>query len=299
MYSLESDKSRQLAETIEHLQRTQLQLVQHEKMSALGNLVAGIAHEINNPVCFVSGNLEPCQTYLNDLFTLINLYQQKFPNPGAEIQEKIAAIDLEYLWKDLPKLLNSMMLGVDRILSISNSLRNFSRSDNEYKVPFNVHEGLDSTILILRHRLKANKAQSKIEVITDYGNIPLIECFPSQLNQVFMNLLANAIESLEDMHQGGDFQAITANPHRITISTTLLDDQHIRIRIADNGVGMTEETKQRIFDHLFTTKPVGRGTGLGLAIARQIILEKHGGTIEVNSVLGQGTEFDIILPVKA
>ncbi|BAZ28635.1 multi-sensor signal transduction multi-kinase [Cylindrospermum sp. NIES-4074] len=299
LYSLEREKSRQLEETIKHLQQTQIQLVQHEKMSALGNLVAGIAHEINNPIGFLSGNLEPCQDYFDDLFALINLYQQKFPNPGAEIQEKIKAIDLEYVSQDLPKLLNSMMLGVERIRSISTSLRIFSRGDNENKVLFNVHEGLDSTILILRHRLKAKKGYPDIEVITDYGDIPLIECFPGQLNQVFMNLLANAIDALEDLNQGRGFEDITTNPHWIKICTTLSDDQHIRIQIADNGVGMTEEIKQPIFDYLFTTKPVGRGTGLGLAIARQIVLEKHGGRIEVNSVPGQGTEFDIILPIRS
>lgn len=298
LYSLEKEKSCQLEETIEHLQRTQLQLVQHEKMSALGNLVAGIAHEINNPIGFLSGNLEPCQDYLNDLFALINLYQQKYPNPGAEIQDKIKAIDLEYVWQDLPKLLNSMMLGVERIRSISTSLRIFSRGDNENTVLFNVHEGLDSTILILRHRLKAKKGHPDIEVITDYGDIPLIECFPGQLNQVFMNLLTNAIDALEELNQGCSFEEIPAHPRWIRICTTLSDDQDIKIRIADNGVGMTEDIKQRIFDFLFTTKPVGRGTGLGLAIARQIVLEKHGGRIEVNSVLGQGTEFDIILPIR-
>ncbi|WP_086762564.1 ATP-binding sensor histidine kinase [Nostoc sp. 106C] len=288
----------QLEQTLQHLQETQLQLVQNEKMSALGNLVAGIAHEINNPVSFIAGNLDPAQNYVQDLFGLIDIYQEKLPNPDTVLKVKIKEIDLEYLREDLPKLINSMKLGVDRIREISTSLRTFSRADRDCKVAFNLHEGIDSTILILKHRLKPNQNRPAIEVVKDYGNLPPIECFPGQLNQVFMNLLANAIDALEESNTGRSFANIQVNPNQITIQTRLAEDeQHVLIQITDNGLGMTEEVKQKIFDYLFTTKPVGKGTGLGLAIARQIVVERHGGTLKVDSVLGQGTKFTIVLPI--
>ena len=195
-------------------------------------------------------------------------------------------------------LIRAMKDGGDRITSISKSLRTFSRADTDQKQKFNLHEGIDSTILILRHRLKANESRPAIEVVTEYGQIPAIDCFPGQLNQVFMNLLANAIDALEESSQGSSFEEIEANPNRITVRIGLEGDRHILITIADNGAGMTEEVKQKIFDHLFTTKAVGKGTGLGLAIARQIVVETHGGTIEVNSHQGKGTEFAIVLPVS-
>ncbi|WP_242038151.1 GAF domain-containing protein [Tolypothrix sp. FACHB-123] len=288
----------QLEQTLQHLQETQLQLVQNEKMSALGNLVAGVAHEINNPVSFIAGNLNPAENYVQDLFGLIDLYQENLPNPSEDIQAEIEAIDLEYLREDLPKLIDSMKLGVERIRDISTSLRTFSRADRDYKVPFNLHEGIDSTILILKHRLKPNQHRPAIEVVKDYGDLPLVECFAGQLNQVFMNLLANAIDALDESNIGRSFADIQTNPNQITIQTFLTEDkQHVLIRITDNGVGMTEEVKQRIFDYLFTTKQVGKGTGLGLAIARQIVVERHGGTLKVDSILGQGTEFTIMMPI--
>ncbi|GAA6617746.1 hypothetical protein NUACC26_035570 [Scytonema sp. NUACC26] len=268
-------------------------------MSALGNLVAGVAHEINNPIGFIAGNIDPAKEYVKDLFGLLALYQEKFPHPGQDIEDEIEAIDLEYLRQDLPKLIESMKLGVERIRNISNSLRTFSRSDKDYKVLFDLHEGIDSTLLILKHRLKANDDRPGINIIKDYGNIPQVECFPGQLNQVFMNLLANAIDALEEYNRGRRFEKITANPNCITIQTTMKDEQYIMIRIADNGIGMTEQVKQSAFDYLFTTKAVGHGTGLGLAIVSQIIVERHGGTIEVNSVLGQGAEFAIVLPISS
>ncbi|MBC1223631.1 AAA family ATPase [Nostoc sp. UCD121] len=287
-------QKQQLEQALQELQMMQLQLVQGEKMSALGNLVAGVAHEINNPIGFIAGNLEPAKDYVKDLFGLINLYQEKFPNPGSDIQDEIDAIDLNYLRQDLPKLLDSMKLGVQRIRSISTSLRTFSRADKDYKVPFDIHEGIDSTILILRHRLKANENRPAIEVVKNYGKLPLVECFAGQLNQVFMNLLANAIDALEQYNKERSLEAILANPNCITIQTCVADSgQHILIKIADNGVGMSSEIKQRVFDHLFTTKPVGQGTGLGLAIARQIVVEGHGGSLSCTSELGQGTEFVI------
>ncbi|MDF5709399.1 MAG: protein kinase [Nostoc sp. S4] len=287
-------QKQQLEQALQELQIMQLQLVQSEKMSALGNLVAGVAHEINNPIGFIAGNIEPAKDYVKELFGLINLYQQKFPHPGSEIEDEINAMDLNYLREDLPKLLESMKLGVSRIRSISNSLRNFSRADQDYKVPFDIHEGIDSTILILRHRLKANENRPGIEIVKDYGELPLVECFPGQLNQVFMNLLANAIDALEEYNIGRSLEEILANPNCITIKTCIAaDGNHVLIKIADNGVGMSPEVKQKVFDHLFTTKPVGKGTGFGLAIARQIIVEVHGGSLSCTSELGQGTEFMI------
>ena len=190
-----------------------------------------------------------------------------------------------------------MKVGCDRIRGISTSLRTFSRADKDYKVPFNIHEGIDSTILILKHRLKANEHRPAIEVVTDYGNLPQIECFPGQLNQVFMNLLANAIDALEESSQGRSFEEIEANPNCITVRIGLEGDRHIMITIADNGAGMTAEVKQRIFDHLFTTKAVGKGTGLGLAIAKSIVEETHGGKLSCYSAVGEGTEFAIEMPI--
>jgi predicted ATPase/signal transduction histidine kinase len=297
LYQQSQAYAQELERSLLDLQQAQLQIVQSEKMSTLGNLVTGIAHEINNPVGFISGNIEEATTTIKDVISHLKLYQEKLPNPGEEIEEDAEDIDLEYALEDLPKMLLSMKVGCDRIRGISTSLRTFSRADKDYKVRFNIHEGIDSTILILKHRLKANEHHPAIEVVTDYGNLPEIECFPGQLNQVFMNLLANAIDALEESNQGRSLEAIKANPHCITIRTSLSGDRHIKIQIADNGAGMTEAVKQRIFDHLFTTKAVGKGTGLGLAIARQIVVETHGGTINVNSHQGEGTEFEIVLPV--
>ncbi|MEG4208349.1 AAA family ATPase [Microcoleus sp. Pol7_A1] len=299
LYQQSQEYAQKLEFYLNDLKQMQLQLVQNEKMSALGNLVAGVAHEINNPVGFIAGNLEPAQDYIKDLFGLIDLYQKKLPHPDAEIVSEIEAIDLEYVRQDLPKLIDSMNLGVERIRSISTSLRTFSRADRDYKVPFNIHEGIDSTILILKHRLKGNDDRPEIEVVKQYGNLPAVDCFPGQLNQVFMNILANAIDALESSNQGRSFAEIKAKPNSITISSTQKKNQEwVTIGISDNGIGMNQEVKKRIFDHLFTTKIVGKGTGLGLAIARQIVVEKHGGELEVNSVLHQGTEFVILLPVK-
>lgn len=306
LYQQTQAYARQLEQTVadlrqaqDTLQGAQMQLVQAEKMSALGNLVAGVAHEINNPVGFLSGNLTPAQDYIQDLLGLIDLYHQQFPQPGEMILEEIDAIDLDYVREDLPKLLASMKVGIDRIRNISTSLRTFSRADKDYKVPFNIHDGLDSTILILKHRLKADDSRPAIQVTTHYDDLPPIDCFPGQLNQVFMNILANAIDALEDANAGRSFADIMNQPNRIDITTQLHEaEDAVSIQIYDNGVGMPPEVKQRIFDHLFTTKAVGKGTGLGLAIAHQIVTEKHGGAIAVESTPGQGTKFVIHLPIQ-
>jgi signal transduction histidine kinase len=290
-------RTAQLHQALEDLQQSQIQLVQNEKMSALGNLVAGVAHEINNPIGYVIGNVDAVQDAIADLFTIIDLYQQKYPHTDPDLTETLAEIDLDYLREDLPKLVRSMKEGGDRIKSISKSLRIFSRSDSENKQPFDLHEGIDSTILILRHRLKANEQRPEIKVMQQYQELPQIHCFPGQLNQVFMNILANAIDALDESSQGKSYETLEANPNQIVIKTAMQTDS-VQIAIADNGTGMPEAVKAQIFDHLFTTKPVGEGTGLGLAIAQQIITEKHSGAIAVTSQLGQGTEFIITLPLS-
>ncbi|MFZ4556943.1 MAG: sensor histidine kinase [Pseudanabaena sp.] len=296
LYQLSQKLAEQVAQKAAELQASQLQLIQSEKMSALGNLVAGVAHEINNPIGCVVGNVNAVQENIYDLFSLIDLYRQQFPQAGAEIDEKLEEIDLEYLRKDMPNLIRAMKDGGDRIKSISKSLCTFSRSDSVYKQPFNLHDGIESTILILRHRLKANEHRPDIEVIQDFGNLPLVDCFPGQINQVFMNILANAIDVFDEMALSVSFEYLKAHPQQIKIRT-ITDEKQVQIQISDNGKGMTEEVRSRIFDHLFTTKAVGKGTGLGLAIARQIVVEKHGGSLEVQSELGQGTEFCIRLAI--
>ncbi|WP_445243952.1 trifunctional serine/threonine-protein kinase/ATP-binding protein/sensor histidine kinase, partial [Microcoleus sp. S13_B4] len=297
--SQENARLYQQAQDYAHqVEQSQLQLVQSEKMSALGNLVAGVAHEINNPVGFISGNIHEAIAAVKDLTEYVELYQEKFPSPGEEIEEKAEEMEIEYILEDLPKMLNSMQVGCDRIQGISTSLRTFSRADKDYKIPFNIHEGIDSTILILKHRLKSNEQRPAIQVVKEYGNLPPVECFPGQLNQVFMNIFANAIDALEESNREQSFAKVKAQANCITIRTEMKSSEWVTIRISDNGPGISDEIKGHIFDHLFTTKGVGKGTGLGLAIARQIVVEKHGGTIEVNSVLTEGTEFTIFLPMK-
>jgi signal transduction histidine kinase len=295
-----TQRTTELVEVLQELQSSQMQLIQSEKMSALGNLVAGVAHEINNPIGFVHGNVNHIEEYSKYLLGLIKLYQQNFPQPGENIEAEIEAIDLEYLQEDLPKLIYSTQEGIKRIRNISTSLRTFSRADTEHPTKFNIHDGLDSTILILKHRLKADENRPAIEVIYNYGDVPQVECYAGQLNQVFMNLLANAIDALEELNKGKSFEEIQANPNLITIITELsLDNVSAIIRIKDNGIGMLDEVKGKAFEHLFTTKEIGKGTGLGLAIARQIIVDKHHGSIQVNSSPNGGTEFIITIPVEA
>ncbi|WP_239033183.1 PAS domain-containing sensor histidine kinase [Leptothermofonsia sichuanensis] len=292
-------KSQELEHALQDLQSAHLQMVQSEKMASLGNLVAGVAHEINNPVGFLNGSINNAREYIQDLLVHLDLYQQHHPNAAAPVQTHAEDIDLEFLREDLPKLLDSMTGATERIKSISTSLRTFSRADTEHKVYADIHEGMDSTLLILKYRLKANEFRPEIVVLKEYAELPLIECFPGQLNQVFMNILANAIDVFDEAAQTASFADLQAKPQTITVQTTLTPENVVEIRIRDNGKGMTGEVQARIFDHLFTTKGVGKGTGLGLAIARQIVVDKHGGRIDVQSELGQGTEFCIWLPIRA
>lgn len=282
------------------LRQTQMKLVQKEKMSSLGQLVAGIAHEINNPVSFVYGNLPHAQQYINDLLKLLHLYEIYTPHPSPEIQAYLEEIDLEFLKQDISKLLKSMQMGTERIRDIVRSLRIFSRLDEaEYK-PVDLHEGIDSTLMILRSRLKATNQRRAIEVVKDYGELPLVECYAGQINQVFMNLLANAIDAIDERIEDWEKNRNTGSQcfiPKIRIRTEVIDDYtNLVISISDNGVGMSEDVKNKIFDQFFTTKPIGKGTGLGLAIAYSIVVEKHRGTLNCKSKLGEGTEFVIVLP---
>ena len=369
----ERNKAEQLEMALQELRETQAQLIHTEKMSSLGQLVAGIAHEINNPISFIYGNISYSNQYIKDLLELINLYQQYYPTPEAEIQSHIEEIELGFVKEDLPKIMSSMQSGAERIRSIVLSLRNFARLDESEKKLVNIHDGINSTLLILKNRLNlvtglgtAVKSE-EIKVIKNYGDLPLVECYPGQLNQVFMNVLNNAIDALEisilsngwknqnkqlshtvlDMkkrsqtqskttlnisskftnknlqssleNSGHSRKALVVNSNEssnkildlakqknhgkdkkptIYISTQIVDDNLICIRIADNGLGMNEKISKQIFDPFFTTKPVGKGTGLGLAISYKIVVEKHGGNIQCNPALGEGCEFVSQIPVK-
>ena len=285
----------ELEEALDKLQRTQIQLVQNEKMSSLGQMVAGIAHEINNPVNFIYGNLVYAKEYCQDLFKLLKLYQHNYPQPIKQIQDCIQEIDFEFLEKDIPLILNSMKMGADRIQQIVVSLRNFSRLDEAEMKTVNIHEGIDSTLMILQSRLNQQNRRPEIAVIKNYSDLPLVECFAGQLNQVFMNILINAIDALEDTFVKN--KIVAKEVLKININTQQISQNSILISIRDNGCGIPEQIQQKIFDPFFTTKPVGRGTGLGLSIAYQIIIEKHQGKLRCISNPGEGTEFQIELPV--
>ena len=266
-------------------------------MAALGNLVAGVAHEINNPIGFLNGSIKNAEDYTQDLFEYLQVYQEQQP-PTEAIQESAEDVDLDFLLEDIPKYMKSMRGATERIKVISTSLRTFSRADMEHKVSANLHEGLDSTLLILKYRFKASEHRPAIEVIQDYGDLPKLECFPGQLNQVFMNILANAIDMFDEMALQTTFEELNTHPQKVTLQTAVAADQTaVEVRISDNGKGMSEAVKSRIFENLFTTKAVGKGTGLGMAIAHKIVVETHGGTIAVQSKPGQGSEFCIQLPL--
>ncbi|OYD99929.1 ATPase [Nostoc sp. 'Peltigera membranacea cyanobiont' 232] len=271
------------------LQQNYTRLIQNEKMAALGQLVAGIAHEINNPVNFIAGNLVHAIEYSQNILNLIRLYQQCYPEPEAEIKTAIAQIELDFLTTDLPRLLTSMEVGTRRIEQIILSLRNFSRLDESDKKLVDIHEGIDSTLVILQSRLQNHQIGKSINIIKEYGELPQVECYAGLLNQVFMNILANAIDALEE--------SLLIDKGKICIRTQLTNDNQVIIRISDNGPGIPESLQKRLFDPFFTTKPVGKGTGLGLSISYQIVVEKHGGQLECISVFGKGTEFAIAIPV--
>ncbi|MBF2088891.1 MAG: AAA family ATPase [Synechococcales cyanobacterium K44_A2020_017] len=292
----ERERAKQLSRSLERLKQTQSQLIQTEKISSLGQLVAGVAHEVNNPVGFIGGNLTYAEEYTQDLMGLLALYQQHLPHPPADIAERMDDVDLDYLLEDLPKLLSSMKVGIQRIRDIMSSLRTFSRMDTTEKQPANVHDGIDSTLLILQHRLKAKASRPAIEVFKHYGDLPEVNCFAGQLNQVFMNLLANAIDAFEDHNRDRSYGEIEANPNRITIQTDVIASQAV-IRLTDNGPGIDASLQARLFEPFFTTKEVGRGTGLGLSISRQIVEEQHGGQITLTSIPGRGTTFVIQIPL--
>jgi light-regulated signal transduction histidine kinase (bacteriophytochrome) len=285
------ERTATLSEALQTLQKTQTQLIQNEKMSSLGQLVAGVAHEINNPVNFIHGNLTHINAYVNDLLNLIHTYQTCYPTPASEITDHMEDIDLEFLSEDLPKTLTSMKLGTERIRQIVLSLRNFSRLDQADMKPVDIHEGIDSTLLILQHRLKTKENGSKIELIKEYADLPLVGCYPSQLNQVFMNVLSNAIDTLEE---AGSHQETPT----IRVTTEPIGDQSVVIRIADNGLGIPPHVQAQIFEPFFTTKPIGKGTGMGLSISYSIVVEKHRGILKCHSEPGQGTEFWIEIPLR-
>ncbi len=297
------EKNQQLKQALRDLKKTQSQLIQTEKMSSLGQMVAGVAHEINNPVNFIYGNLDYASRYIQDLLDLVMLYQREIPQPPAAIKTKIEAIDLVFLEEDLPKLLNSMKMGSDRIREIVLSLRNFSRLDEADLKTVNLHEGIDNALVILQNKLKTISKIKPIKVIKDYGELPLIECYAGQLNQVFLNILSNAIDAIaatltpaqaDEPATATVLQTVPAP--QITIQTTVLEPDWVRITMTDNGMGMSEEIRQRLFEPFFTTKEVGQGTGLGLAISYQIVVERHGGRLHCSSALGQYTTFTIEIP---
>ena len=297
-------QTEQLDRALRDLQRTQAQMVQGEKMAGLGQMMAGIAHEINNPVSFVFSNAEPAEEHVSALVELLRHYQQHYPEPVEAVRQKAEEIDVDFIAKDLPKLIGSMKVGATRIRNIVKSMRVFSRMDEVDFKAVDIHQGIDSTLLILSHRMKAIGRRPEIEVVKAYGDLPPVSCYPGQLNQVFMNILGNAIDALEaNALEANAPEAVAGLPAgkqpQIRIATDwLTDSDRVAIEIEDNGPGVPDEAIARIFNQFFTTKPVGRGTGLGLSISYQIITDAHSGELECQSVPGRGTTFRIELPVR-
>jgi two-component system, NtrC family, sensor kinase len=325
----EKQRSLELEEALYKLQQTEVQLIQAEKMSSFGKIAAGIAHEINNPVNFIYGNLYHANEYIQELFELITLYQQTYTHPTEQITRQIQAIELDFIQSDLPKLLDSMQVGAERIRKTVSLLKNFFHL-HEAELKFvDINQDLNNTLLLLQYHLDAKAGRPRIEVIKNYGNLPLVKCYASELNQVFMNIITNAIDALDEKYDklkleaemwlirgdrkvgeeegaGEEEEKFVRSPltpdqsqtPTIEISTESVDEAKVIIRIADNGSGMTEEVSQRLFDPFFSTKPVGSGTGLGLTISYQIIVEKHRGQLWVTSERGNGTEFVIEIPIQ-
>ncbi|WP_236504089.1 ATP-binding protein [Tychonema sp. BBK16] len=290
-------QSQQLEQTLKNLQQTQAQLIQTEKMSSLGQMTAGVAHEINNPVNFIHANIAYVNKYSQELLKITNMYQEEYPNPYPKLAELMEEYDLDFIKEDLPKILSSMKVGTDRIREIVLSLRNFSRLDESDVKAVNIHEGIDSTLLILQSDLKAKANFNEIEIIKIYGDLPLVECYAGQLNQVFMNVLSNAIYALHNPQEHDSNKQKTNSANQIIISTSIQKSDWVKISIKDNGPGIDEAVKSKIFDPFFTTKPIGQGTGLGLSVSYQIVVDKHGGDLQCISTVGEGTEFAIALPI--
>ncbi|MBO3464320.1 sensor histidine kinase, partial [Aetokthonos hydrillicola] len=279
------------------LQDTQLHLIQSEKMSCLGQIVAGVAHEINNPINFIYGNINYIDSYTQDLLKVIQAYQVHYPNPPETLQKTLDEVELDFLQEDLIKLVQSINVGTERVRQIVLSLRNFSRLDESEFKAVDIHQGIDNTLLILQHRLKARPESQAIDVVKDYGNLPLVECYPGQINQVFMNVLVNAIDVLDDCPKEQKKDNQRTQPDTIWIVTQMIGTDQVQITIADNGSGICESVRSRIFDPFFTTKPIGKGTGLGLSISYQIVTNKHKGTIRCDSSLGGGAKFVVQIPI--
>lgn len=294
------ERTAELSQALDNLKKAQVQIVQSEKMACLGQLVAGVAHEINNPVCCISNNIPIAKEYIADLIGMIRLCQHSVTST-SEFEDKSLEIELDFIVEDLPKIIDSMAVGTERLYNLSLSLRNFSRLDKSALTPVNIHDGLDSTLLILGHRLKAKGTFPEIAVIKEYGELPLVECYPGQIYQVFMNILANGIDALEEYTIScslcGENKQSNHTP-QIRICTEMLQGDRVVIRIADNGVGITEEVMQHLFTPMFTTKSVGKGTGLGLSISREIVEEKHGGKLTCISSPEGWVEFVIELPIQ-
>ncbi len=290
-----AQRTKELTKSLHELQQAQVRLVQAEKMSTLGQLVAGVAHEINNPINFIQANLHYLETYTEDLLKVLQLYQIHCPCPSLDIQNQTNKIDLEFLSQDLPKILSSMHIGTERITEIVRSLRTFSRHDEAEVKIVNIHEGIDSTLTMLQHRLKASSEYPEIVIVKEYGNLPKIECYAGKMNQVFMNVVSNAIDALQEaIDDGMSFQVQPT----IRIKTEVIGSDSIEIRISDNGQGIPQQIQHRLFDPFFTTKPAGKGTGLGMSISHQIITEKHGGSLHCISNMGSGAEFVIKIPIQ-
>ncbi|MEM7556742.1 MAG: ATP-binding protein [Cyanobacteria bacterium P01_A01_bin.84] len=282
----------ELETSLKNLQDEQIQLIQTEKMNSISQMSAGLAHEINNPISFLHGNIPPIIKYIQDILGLVEIYQRFYPEPKAEIEVQIEDIDLEFIRHDLSKILLSMEVGTKRIQGIVLSLKNFSRLDESGLKRVDIHEGIDSTLMILRHRLNATEKRSEILAIADYGKLPAIECYPSQLNQVFMNLIGNAIDVFDNDDREEDTSRV------IIISSELINDNWVTIRIQDNGCGIPANIKSKLFEPFFTTKEIGEGMGIGLSLSYQIVVKNHGGKLHCNSTFGQGTQFIIEIPVN-
>jgi len=315
-------QAQQLELALLELQRTQTQLIQTEKMSSLGQLVAGVAHEINNPIGFIYSNLHHAKEYTQGLMRILELYQQHCPEALASIEAESETIELDYLLEDLPKVFNSMQQGAERVRDIVLSLRNFCRLDEAEMKQVNIHDGINNTIMLLQSQLKGKPGQEAIAIHKEYGDLPLVQCYPGQLNQVFMNILVNAVYAIVEWnkHENVDEKSqnksqadeqnnahantqssICNSPHQIPairICTELIEGKKVIIRIFDNGPGMTENVRNRLFDPFFTTKPVGKGTGLGLSISYEVVVNQHGGELKCFSEPGKGTEFAIEIPLK-